>query len=83
MSNVPTELFFDIETEPLRDICYLHVFLERRNRDTHAERYIAFFSDQPNEQEENLPLARLGNLFKNQCPVLFIIFFPYLSLKRK
>jgi len=24
------ELFFDIETDPMRDICYLHGFLERR-----------------------------------------------------
>jgi len=76
MLNVLTELFFDIETDPLRDICYLHGFLERRNKDTHTERYVAFFSDQPNEQEEKLVFSQLGNLFKIQCPVSFIIIHP-------
>ncbi|GAG66241.1 unnamed protein product, partial [marine sediment metagenome] len=52
MPEAPTELFFDIETDPMRDICYLHGFLERCNGDNSSERYIAFFSDQPNEQEE-------------------------------
>jgi len=42
LPGAPTELFFDIETDPMRDICYLHGFLERRNRDTNTERYVAF-----------------------------------------
>jgi hypothetical protein len=29
----PVELFFDIEVDPLRDICHLHGFVERRNGD--------------------------------------------------
>jgi predicted RecB family nuclease len=27
------EIFFDIETEPLRDVCYLHGFIERHGGD--------------------------------------------------
>src|SRR5690606_17339456 len=27
------ELFFDVEVDPMRDVCYLHGFVERRNRD--------------------------------------------------
>ncbi|GAG66250.1 unnamed protein product, partial [marine sediment metagenome] len=53
LPEAPTELFFDIETDPMRDICYLHGFVERRNRDTNTERYVPFFSDQPDEQELN------------------------------
>jgi predicted RecB family nuclease len=38
------ELFFDIEVDPMRDICYLHGFVERRNRDNTTERFVAFFT---------------------------------------
>lgn len=36
------ELFFDLEVDPLRDICYLHGVLERRGGE---ERYVWFFAD--------------------------------------
>ena len=37
------ELFFDIETDPLRDLCYLHGFVVRNERDAGSERFVAFF----------------------------------------
>ena len=40
------ELFFDVETDPFRDLCYLHGFVERRDRETGGERYVAFFADE-------------------------------------
>jgi predicted RecB family nuclease len=46
------ELFFDIETDPMRDICYLHGFIERRNGDTATQKYFAFLAEEPNEAEE-------------------------------
>ena len=39
------ELFFDIEVDPMRDVCYLHGFVERQNRDNNTERFVAFFAD--------------------------------------
>ena len=39
------EVFFDIETDPMRDFCYLHGMLERRDGDNGTERFDAFFSD--------------------------------------
>jgi predicted RecB family nuclease len=39
------ELFFDIEVDPMRDICYLHGFIERRGRNNATERFVAFFAD--------------------------------------
>jgi predicted RecB family nuclease len=39
------ELFFDVEVDPMRDVCYLHGFVERQNRDTKTERFVAFFAD--------------------------------------
>jgi predicted RecB family nuclease len=46
------EIFFDVETDPLRDICYLHGFVERVGGDSSAEKYISFFSDSANEAGE-------------------------------
>jgi predicted RecB family nuclease len=39
------ELFFDIEVDPMRDVCYLHGFVERLGRDNNTERFAAFFAD--------------------------------------
>lgn len=38
------EVFFDIETDPMRDFCYLHGMLERRGGDNGIERFDAFFA---------------------------------------
>ncbi|MBU4562446.1 TM0106 family RecB-like putative nuclease [bacterium] len=71
------ELFFDIETDPMRDICYLHGFLERRNRDTNIERYVAFFSDQPNEQEEKLAFRQAWEFIQKSMPCVIYYYSHY------
>ena len=47
-----TELFFDIEVDPMRDICYLHGFVERRGGENSSERFVYFFAEEANEQAE-------------------------------
>jgi predicted RecB family nuclease len=42
LPTAPTELFFDIEADPMRDICYLHGFVVRKNDDIASETFIAF-----------------------------------------
>jgi predicted RecB family nuclease len=39
------ELFFDIEVDPMRDTCYLHGFVERKNGDNASEKFLGFFAD--------------------------------------
>lgn len=46
------ELFFDVEADPFRGICYLHGVLERRNGDNGTERYIAFFAQNTTSRAE-------------------------------
>ena len=48
----PLELFFDIEVDPLRDICYLHGFVERHNGDNATERFVPFFAEEPTPAAE-------------------------------
>jgi predicted RecB family nuclease len=48
----PLELFFDVEVDPLRGICYLHGFVERRNGDNTTERYVSFLAEEPTPAAE-------------------------------
>ncbi|MET4368873.1 putative RecB family nuclease [Bradyrhizobium sp. LB12.1] len=52
-----TELFFDIEVDPLRDVCYLHGCVERKNGDNETEQYVAFFADQATPAAERRAFA--------------------------
>ncbi len=42
LPKADVELFFDIEVDPMREVCYLHGFVERRDGDNGRERYIPF-----------------------------------------
>lgn len=48
----PLELFFDVEVDPLRAICYLHGFVERQNEDNSTECYVYFFAEEPTPAAE-------------------------------
>jgi len=46
------ELFFDIEVDPMRDVCYLHGFIERHDGNNATERFVSFFADDPTPEAE-------------------------------
>jgi predicted RecB family nuclease len=48
----PIELFFDVEVDPLRGICYLHGFVERHNADNATERFVPFLAAEPTSGAE-------------------------------
>lgn len=52
------EIFFDIEVDPMRDVCYLHGFVERHGGDNATERYIACFADEPTTASEEAAFAQ-------------------------
>jgi len=47
-----TELFFDIEVDPMRDLCYLHGFVERSGADNEGERFVYFLAEEPSSEQE-------------------------------
>lgn len=47
------ELFFDIEVDPMRDVCYLHGFVERNGGDDNSEKFVGFFADDPTPNAEH------------------------------
>jgi uncharacterized protein len=53
----PVELFFDIEADPMRDVTYLHGFVERRDRDPSTEKFTGFYADEPTPEAERQAFA--------------------------
>lgn len=51
------ELFFDIEVDPMRDVCYLHGFVERTGSDNGTERFVSAFADEPTPESERKAFA--------------------------
>ena len=49
------EVYFDIEADPMRDVVYLHGFVERLHGQPNTARFIPFFADGVDpEQEESV-----------------------------
>jgi uncharacterized protein len=48
----PVELFFDVEVDPLRDICYLHGIVERHDGRNETEKYIYFLAEEVSLEAE-------------------------------
>ncbi len=53
-----SEIFFDIEVDPLRDHTYLHGFIERKHQDNSTEQFVAFFADAPTADAEQKAFAQ-------------------------
>jgi predicted RecB family nuclease len=73
LPDAPCELFFDIETDPMRDICYLHGFVERCGGDPATERYIYFFAEDSTEEHELDAFSRAWEYVRSQelCVVYY------------
>jgi predicted RecB family nuclease len=65
---IECELFFDIEVDPMRDVCYLHGFVERNGGDTASERFVSFFADQPTAAAEEQAFAAAWRYMQERQP---------------
>jgi predicted RecB family nuclease len=68
LPDTDAELFFDIETDPFRDICYLHGFVERRGKDNGTERYSSFFAENPTPEEEKRAFSEAWAYIQSNLP---------------
>ncbi|HPL63007.1 MAG TPA: TM0106 family RecB-like putative nuclease [Syntrophales bacterium] len=68
------ELFFDVETDPMRDVCYLHGFLERRGEN---ERYVYFFAGEPTAEEEKRAFAHALGFIRGSAPCVVYYYSAY------
>lgn len=75
--DAPIEIFFDVEVDPFRDICYLHGFIERRNGDTAGERYLPFFAANPSRDAELQAFGEAVDYLRQTQPAAIYYFSKY------
>ena len=78
--NLPqsqTELFFDIEVDPMRDHCYLHGFVERHYGDVSSEKYSPFFTDNVTPEEEERAFADAWRYICEKQPCVIYYYSKY------
>jgi predicted RecB family nuclease len=71
------ELFFDIETDPMQDICYLHGFVIRQGRDNASERFVYFFAADPTSAAEEKVFREAWEFLKSQRPCAVYYYSSY------
>jgi predicted RecB family nuclease len=71
------ELFFDIEVDPMRDICYLHGFLERHAGENATERFISFFTEDPTQEAEERAFADSVRYITTSQPCMVYYYSKY------
>lgn len=58
LPKLPLELFFDVETDPFRDLCYLHGFVKRVGGRNETEEFFAFTADEATPELEKAAFAK-------------------------
>jgi predicted RecB family nuclease len=71
------ELFFDIETDPMRDLCYLHGFVERKGGKTDSEEYVAFFAEETTQDAERKAFAKAWEYIHEKNSSAIYYYSPY------
>ena len=71
------ELFFDIEVDPMRDICYLHGFVERNAGGNDGERFVPFFADAPTPAAEEAAFAAAWKFIQARQPCAIYYYSKY------
>ena len=77
LPQTDTELFFDVETDPMRDFCYLHGFVERHYKDPATEKYVPFFADMADEKLEERVFIDAWHYIKQHFPCTVYYYSPY------
>jgi predicted RecB family nuclease len=73
----PVELFFDIEVDPLRDICYLHGVVERHGGRNDSERFVHFFAPEVTADAEREAFAEAYAYLSRQPDAAIYIYSKY------
>jgi len=71
------ELFFDVEVDPMRDVCYLHGFVERVRRDNTAERFVSTFAEDATLEAERRAFADAWRYLQGRRPCAIYYYSKY------
>ena len=78
-ASAPVELFFDIETDPMRDLCYLHGFIirERDAAGDLRERFEGIFAAEASAAAERDAFAAAMSLLRRYPDAQVVHYSPY------
>jgi predicted RecB family nuclease len=71
------ELFFDIEVDPMRDICYLHGFVERLHCDNTTEKFVFAFAEAATPDAEKRAFADAWRYIQERQPCTIYYYSKY------
>jgi predicted RecB family nuclease len=71
------ELYFDIETDPMRGLCYLHGFVIREQGNTAAERFVGIYADEPSKVAEEKSFAEAMQVFRRYPDAVVVHYSKY------
>jgi predicted RecB family nuclease len=71
------ELFYDVETDPMRDVCYLHGFVVRSGGGRDTEKYVSFFADDPTAEAESAAFGAAWDYLSKTQFTAFYFYSPY------
>ncbi|MCR6733400.1 MAG: TM0106 family RecB-like putative nuclease [Afipia sp.] len=77
LPSAETELFFDIEVDPLRDFCYLHGIVERNHGDNSAEKFVYFFAEKVTPEAERQAFADAYTYLTSRAGVAIYYYSKY------
>ncbi len=77
LPDADVELFFDIEVDPMRDVCYLHGFVERSNRDDSTKVYVPFMAETPTAEDEKKAFAQAWEYVQSRRPCAIYFYSKY------
>ena len=75
--NFKTELFFDIEVDPMRDLCYLHGFIERYNGDKSYEKFVYFYAEDTSPEAEKAAFLASYEYMQDNLPCAIYYYSKY------
>jgi len=77
LPQAQTELFFDIETDPMLDLCYLHGFVVRKDGDNSTEQYVGIFVEGTQEKAEEEGFRRAWQFISKAMPCAIYYYSAY------
>ncbi|MFC2094859.1 TM0106 family RecB-like putative nuclease [Candidatus Bipolaricaulota bacterium] len=77
LPTAPVELFFDVETDPFRDLCYLHGFVQRVGGKNESEQFVAFTAQEAEPELEKIAFAEAWRFVNDHADAVVYYYSPY------
>jgi predicted RecB family nuclease len=75
--DATAQVFFDIETDPMRDFCYLHGFVIRESERVEGERFEGIFATEVSQQAERDAFAAAMALLRRYSSAVVVHYSRY------